>query len=65
MNADKNTVPNETPTDNDKASVVLASRRKAMMKMAAYTAPVLLTVLTSQKAVAVSGGGYWKHPTAS
>ena len=30
------------------------SRRDAMLKMAAYTAPVLLMALTSEKAMAVS-----------
>jgi hypothetical protein len=57
---DKNTTPAETPVEKEDA--VVASRRKAMMKMAAYTAPVLLTVLTSQKALAVSGGGIWRAP---
>ena len=33
-----------------------ASRREAILKMAAYTAPVMLAMLTSEKAMAVSPG---------
>jgi hypothetical protein len=33
-----------------------ASRRQAILKMAAYTAPVMLAMLTSEKAMAVSPG---------
>jgi hypothetical protein len=51
MDADKETAPKETQIDHDE---IVASRRQAMMKMAAYTAPVLLMVLTSEKAMAVS-----------
>jgi hypothetical protein len=36
-------------------NAVDSSRREAMLKMAAYTAPVLLMTLTSEKAMAVSG----------
>jgi hypothetical protein len=52
MDADKDGTLNETPIDDEKAK--FESRRKAMLKMAAYTAPVLLMTLTSEKAVAVS-----------
>jgi hypothetical protein len=47
MDADKNMEPIEL----DQA---VASRRQAIRKFAAYTAPVLLAVLTSEKAMAVS-----------
>jgi hypothetical protein len=59
-------------TENDKpvkdqpqaASAGLdASRRHAMLKMAAYTAPVMLAMLTSEKAMAVSPVTWtWKPP---
>jgi hypothetical protein len=60
MDADQGTASgtaqtNDAPTNSD------ASRRQAILKMAAYTAPVMLAVLTSEKAMAGSfagGGGF-------
>jgi hypothetical protein len=37
------------------------SRREAIIRMAAYTTPVMLAMLTSEKAIAVSTGWYRKE----
>jgi hypothetical protein len=46
---DEPNTPDQTPDASRDAS-----RREAILKMAAYTAPAMLAMLTSEKAMAVS-----------
>jgi hypothetical protein len=58
MDSDQGKASEPTQT-HDAPTISDASRRQAMLKMAAYTAPAMLAVLTCEKAMAasISGGG--------
>jgi hypothetical protein len=57
MDSDQEKTTEPTTQTSDAPATSDASRRQAILKMAAYTAPVMLAVLTSEKAMAISLGG--------
>jgi len=57
-----NGLPSDAPAHDAQRD---QSRREAILRMAAYTAPVMLAVLTSEKAMATSTGWTSSPPPTS